>query len=78
MIALKGNLSIAKLLVEAGALLDRTTRDGRTALYLAVQEGKTNQIPNNKPLTFFIRSHSAVKIPDRPVPKSHYASHKVR
>lgn len=40
-IALKGNLNIAALLVEAGALLDRTTREGRTALYLAVQEGKT-------------------------------------
>ncbi|KAI9347869.1 ankyrin repeat-containing domain protein [Pilaira anomala] len=37
--ALKGNLEIVKILVNAGALLNRTTRDGRTALYLAVQEG---------------------------------------
>ncbi|KAI8980965.1 ankyrin repeat-containing domain protein [Pilobolus umbonatus] len=50
--AMKGNLDTVKLLVEAGALLDRTTKDGRTALYLAVQEGHilvskylTNQCP---------------------------------
>lgn len=43
-IALKGNLEIVKILVNAGALLNRTTRDGRTALYLAVQEGKKNTL----------------------------------
>lgn len=37
---MKGYLDIVKVLVDAGALLNRTTRDGRTALYLAVQEGK--------------------------------------
>lgn len=34
-------MDIVKLLVNAGALLNRTTKDGRTALYLAVQEGNT-------------------------------------
>ncbi|KAL7325942.1 hypothetical protein PS15p_208355 [Mucor circinelloides] len=37
--ALKGNLDIVKFLTESGALLNRHTKDGRTALYLAVQEG---------------------------------------
>ncbi|GAA5805279.1 hypothetical protein HPULCUR_010794 [Helicostylum pulchrum] len=37
--SLKGNIEIVQILVNAGALLNRTTRDGRTALYLAVQEG---------------------------------------
>ncbi|KAI8375265.1 ankyrin repeat-containing domain protein [Choanephora cucurbitarum] len=32
-------MDILRLLVESGALLKRTTRDGRTPLYLAVQEG---------------------------------------
>ncbi|KAI8641307.1 ankyrin repeat-containing domain protein [Parasitella parasitica] len=36
---MKGNLEIVKLLTESGALLDRKTKDGRTALYLAAQEG---------------------------------------
>lgn len=36
---MKGNLEIVKLLTESGALLSRKTKDGRTALYLAVQEG---------------------------------------
>ncbi|KAI7903175.1 ankyrin repeat-containing domain protein [Cokeromyces recurvatus] len=36
---MKGNFEVVKVLVEAGALLNRTTKDGRTALYLAVQEG---------------------------------------
>lgn len=36
---MKGNLEIVKLLTESGALLNRKTKDGRTALYLAVQEG---------------------------------------
>lgn len=35
----KGRLDIVQILVKAGALLNRTTKDGRTALYLAVQEG---------------------------------------
>lgn len=39
-IAWKGRLDIVQILVKAGALLNRTTKDGRTALYLAVQEGK--------------------------------------
>lgn len=38
-VALKGNLEIVKFLTASGALLNRHTRDGRTALYLAVQEG---------------------------------------
>ncbi|KAI8079515.1 ankyrin repeat-containing domain protein [Gilbertella persicaria] len=45
-------MDILRLLIEAGALLNRTTRDGRTPLYLAVQEGHleastflTNQYP---------------------------------
>jgi ankyrin repeat protein len=38
--AMKGNLDIVKILVGGGALLNRVTKDGRTALYLAVQEGK--------------------------------------
>ncbi|KAI8882101.1 ankyrin, partial [Backusella circina FSU 941] len=37
--AMKGNLDVVKILVSGGALLDRVTKDGRTALYLAVQEG---------------------------------------
>ncbi|KAG0178224.1 Ankyrin repeat domain-containing protein 16 [Apophysomyces sp. BC1021] len=37
--AMKGRLDIVKALVDAGALLDRVTKDGRTALHLAVQEG---------------------------------------
>lgn len=37
---MKGYLDIVKALVDAGALLNRTTRDGRSALYLAIQEGK--------------------------------------
>lgn len=37
---MKGNLDIVSLLTESGALLNRQTKDGRTALYLAVQEGK--------------------------------------
>ncbi|KAI9478513.1 MAG: ankyrin repeat-containing domain protein [Benjaminiella poitrasii] len=36
---MKGNLEVVKILVKAGALLNRTTKDGRTALYLAVQKG---------------------------------------
>lgn len=39
-IASKGNRKVVEMLVKAGALLNRTTKDGRTALYLAVQEGK--------------------------------------
>ncbi|CAO3633234.1 unnamed protein product [Mucor hiemalis] len=35
----KGRLDIVQILVSAGALLNRTTKDGRTSLYLAVQEG---------------------------------------
>ncbi|CEG65595.1 hypothetical protein RMATCC62417_02348 [Rhizopus microsporus] len=38
-IASKGNRKVVEMLVKAGALLNRTTKDGRTALYLAVQEG---------------------------------------
>ncbi|KAI8380249.1 ankyrin repeat-containing domain protein [Blakeslea trispora] len=37
--ATKGHMDILRLLVESGSLLKRTTRDGRTPLYLAVQEG---------------------------------------
>ncbi|KAG0188530.1 Ankyrin repeat domain-containing protein 16 [Apophysomyces sp. BC1034] len=37
--SMKGRLDIVKALVDAGALLDRVTKDGRTALHLAVQEG---------------------------------------
>ncbi|CAO3658530.1 unnamed protein product [Rhizopus microsporus] len=37
--ASKGNRKVVEMLVKAGALLNRTTKDGRTALYLAVQEG---------------------------------------
>lgn len=36
---MKGNLDIVRILVNAGAMLDRKTKDGRTPLYLAVQEG---------------------------------------
>lgn len=38
--ALKGDLAIVQCLVEHGALLHLTTKDGRTPLHLAVQEGK--------------------------------------
>lgn len=37
--ALKGNLDIIKILEQAGAQLDRITKDGRTALHLAIQNG---------------------------------------
>ncbi|KAG0744938.1 hypothetical protein G6F57_009376 [Rhizopus arrhizus] len=50
--AMKGYLDIVMILVNAGALLNRTTKDGRSALYLAIQEGHvelakylTNQHP---------------------------------
>ncbi|KAG1373499.1 hypothetical protein G6F61_010133 [Rhizopus arrhizus] len=50
--AMKGYLDIVMILVNAGALLNRTTKDGRSALYLAIQEGHvelakylTNQYP---------------------------------
>ncbi|KAF7729979.1 Ankyrin repeat domain-containing protein 16 [Apophysomyces ossiformis] len=39
LLAMKGRLDIVKVLVDAGALLDRATKDGRTALHLAVQQG---------------------------------------
>lgn len=38
-LALKGNLDIIKILEQAGAQLDRITKDGRTALHLAIQNG---------------------------------------
>ncbi|KAI8987877.1 ankyrin repeat-containing domain protein [Mycotypha africana] len=41
---MKGNLEIVQMLVESGALLDRQTKDGRTALYLAVQEGHVDVV----------------------------------
>ncbi|KAI9257634.1 ankyrin repeat-containing domain protein [Sporodiniella umbellata] len=37
--AMKGYTEIVTILVNAGALLNRTTKDGRSALYLATQEG---------------------------------------
>lgn len=37
--AMKGYLDIVTILVDAGALLNRTTKDGRSALYLAIQKG---------------------------------------
>ncbi|KAI8099120.1 ankyrin repeat-containing domain protein [Halteromyces radiatus] len=37
--SLKGEFSIVRCLVDHGALLDLTSKDGRTALHMAVQEG---------------------------------------
>lgn len=40
---MKGNLDIIKILEQAGAQLDRITKDGRTALHLAIQNGNDNK-----------------------------------
>lgn len=40
---MKGYLDIVMILVNAGALLNRTTKDGRSALYLAIQEGNNSK-----------------------------------
>ncbi|CAO3598731.1 unnamed protein product [Absidia cylindrospora] len=59
--ALKGNLDIVQYLVEHGALLHLTSKDGRTPLHMAVQEGHTKvatYLASQYPDSMFIATNS--------------------